>query len=574
MKPGTYEITTAALNGMITVDVTVDEAKIREIRVKKSAETDYIADKPMKDVANAIISGQTLSVDTISGATEATTALLRAVGLAVEKAGGSTSSFIKDQTPIDPTKLPLAPTAESDLVVVGAGGTGLAAAAAAAEKGARVVVLEKMAFAGGSSALAGGAVAAAGTSMQRAAGIEDSPQALAQDWLDAQKRSVKGGDPRYPDAERVRSMAVEMGRTVEWLASSVGVKFAAPRAFGEGGALRAHAPEAAGVPADGRGSTPAGGRFITDALKRYAESKGVEFHFSTPAYELMKDASGRVVGVRAHDGKHRYEFKAKAVAVATGGFARSLEMMVEEVPRWVVFTDRSCAAKGSTGDGIRMAEAAGAAPAADSWMIGLRLAAAYPVLEKAMRGTDRMRDTVLVNEQGKRFVREDLPYLADAVSEQREAWVVMDSSDPKKAAVVADYLNFGIAVDGENWKQLARRMGARAEAFDRTMTAYNADCAAKKDSAFGKDPAAMRPLVKPPFYAVKVMPSAGGTMGGVATNARFEALDAKGQVIPGLYAGGEAANRPYYDRTYVSGTGLGIALTSGRLIGEAAAALR
>ena len=84
----------------------------------------------------------------------------------------------------------------------------------------------------------------------------------------------------------------------------------------------------------------------------------------------------------------------------------------------------------------------------------------------------------------------------------------------------------------------------------------------------------MRPLVKPPFYAVKVMPSAGGTMGGVATNARFEALDAKGQVIPGLYAGGEAANRPYYDRTYVSGTGLGIALTSGRLIGEAAAALR
>ena len=70
---------------------------------------------------------------------------------------------------------------EADVVIVGGGGSGLAAAVEAASCGAQVVVLEKNAALGGTTALAIGSFTAAGTSMQRQAGIDDSPQAHDED---------------------------------------------------------------------------------------------------------------------------------------------------------------------------------------------------------------------------------------------------------------------------------------------------------------------------------------------------------------------------------------------------------
>lgn len=77
--------------------------------------------------------------------------------------------------------------------------------------------------------------------------------------------------------------------------------------------------------------------------------------------------------------------------------------------------------------------------------------------------------------------------------------------------------------------------------------------------------------VKDRFYAVRVIPSTMGTIGGLQTNDKFQVLRADGSVIKGLYAGGETANRPFYRRVYTSGTGLGLAYTSGRIAGAEAA---
>lgn len=571
MKPGTYEIVTRGNNGPLTVTTTLGKHSIENVVVGENFETDYIALQPMKDVAAKIVADQTLSVDTVSGATRSTTALLRAVGEAVEKAGGDTADFTKDTTPIDPNTLPLS-SVETDVVVVGAGGTGMAAAARAAELGAKVVVLEKMGLIGGSSALSGGAIAAAGSKAQARAGIDDTPEAFAKLWLDDQKSSVPGGEDGYPEIERVKALARESAATVDWLEGTVGLRFAKPRPFGFGGPERAHAPAASPVPENGRGSTAGGGAYVISALKKYTDARGVPVRTNTAAYELMTNAAGDVTGVRAHDGKNRYEFKAKAVVLATGGFARNVEMLVERAPRWVTFTDWTASAKGSTGDGLRMALDAGAAEAKDSWMIGLYLVPKYPILASTYTSKDKYKDRVFVNERGERFVDESRPYVTDPAAMQGQVWAIVDGSNPKKTEILKRYLTYDVAVHGESWSELGRRMAlTNPSALEKTMNTYNADCEKGRDSAFGKDPAYMKPFTTGPFFAVRVLPGTGGTIGGVVTNERFQVLRPDGSVIKGLYAGGEMANRPFYDRVYTSGTGLAVAYTSGRIAGENAA---
>ena len=171
------------------------------------------------------------------------------------------------QAGVDPASLPLEKLT-ADVAVVGAGGTGMAAAASAAGEGAKVLVFEKLPMIGGSSAFAGGAIAAGNTKAQARAGEKDTtPEGFAKIWLDDQKRSYHGGNPNYPDEALVRSMTASFTETIDWLEETVGHTFAKPRPFGYGGPNYAHAPAESPVPASGRGSSPAGGRFVIKNVK-------------------------------------------------------------------------------------------------------------------------------------------------------------------------------------------------------------------------------------------------------------------------------------------------------------------
>ena len=128
-----------------------------------------------------------------------------------------------------------------------------------------------------------------------------------------------------------------------------------------------------------------------------------------------------------------------------------------------------------------------------------------------------------------------------------------------------------LVVGTPDWKSLAKKMGVPENALHDTMTAYNRACETGDDKAFQKPKTYLKPFLKAPFYAVRVVPQTGGTMGGVKVNDKFQVLRADGSVIKGLYAGGEVVNRPYYNRVYTSGTGLGVAYTSGRIAGTYAA---
>lgn len=564
MKPGAYVESAIGWNGPIEVKTTVSDNRIDSIEILKSDEVPYIADEPMKAIIQKVVSEQNLSVDVVTGASRSSEALLRAVGQAVQAAGGDLKFFTHEPVPIDPATLPEGEEAQADVVVVGGGASGLAAAAAALESGARVIVLEKAPHTGGSAALSAGIVTAASTDIQKASGLPADSAGLAKLWLEDQKRSVKGAPANLPDAAQVEALVKQSAETVDWLTKKVGMQFSANAAAADGiGAYQL-------LPISSDASRPAGAEEV-EKLEQYVKKLGGIIRTATPAWKILTTDDGRVSGVAAADGKNRFTFHAKSVGLASGGFAADLMKVTSRQPRWAVYVERAGAAKTSTGDGLTMGLQVGAKEVSDSWLMGTQFAPAYPEMTAAMLGERGFAGATLVNEKGLRFVKEDLPNITSEMSQQLDVWLITDSKDPEKAKTLRNYLGFDTVVHGNTPEELGRRMGARADNVKQTIEKLNADAAAGKDTAFGRDPINFTSLTQAPYFAVKVRPVISGTIGGFVVTPDFQVLDNALKPIQGLWAAGELANRAFYNRVYEPGTSLLIAYASGRAAGTSAA---
>lgn len=564
MKPGAYVESAIGWNGPIEVKTTVSDNRIDSIEILKSDEVPYIADEPMKAIIQKVVSEQNLSVDVVTGASRSSEALLRAVGQAVQAAGGDLKFFTHEPVPIDPATLPEGEEAQADVVVVGGGASGLAAAAAALESGARVIVLEKAPHTGGSAALSAGIVTAASTDIQKASGLPADSAGLAKLWLEDQKRSVKGAPANLPDAAQVEALVKQSAETVDWLTKKVGMQFSANAAAADGiGAYQL-------LPISSDASRPAGAEEV-EKLEQYVKKLGGIIRTATPAWKILTTDDDRVSGVAAADGKNRFTFHAKSVVLASGGFAADLMKVTSRQPRWAVYVERAGAAKTSTGDGLTMGLQVGAKEVSDSWLMGTQFAPAYPEMTAAMLGERGFAGATLVNEKGLRFVKEDLPNITSEMSQQLDVWLITDSKDPEKAKTLRNYLGFDTVVHGNTPEELGRRMGARADNVKQTIEKLNADAAAGKDTAFGRDPINFTSLTQAPYFAVKVRPVISGTIGGFVVTPDFQVLDNALKPIQGLWAAGELANRAFYNRVYEPGTSLLIAYASGRAAGTSAA---
>lgn len=564
MKPGAYVESAIGWNGPIEVKTTVSDNRIDSIEILKSDEVPYIADEPMKAIIQKVVSEQNLSVDVVTGASRSSEALLRAVGQAVQAAGGDLKFFTHEPVPIDPATLPEGEEAQADVVVVGGGASGLAAAAAALESGARVIVLEKAPHTGGSAALSAGIVTAASTDIQKASGLPADSAGLAKLWLEDQKRSVKGAPANLPDAAQVEALVKQSAETVDWLTKKVGMQFSANAAAADGiGAYQL-------LPISTDASRPAGAEEV-EKLEQYVKKLGGIIRTATPAWKILTTDDGRVSGVAAADGKNRFTFHAKSVVLASGGFAADLMKVTSRQPRWAVYVERAGAAKTSTGDGLTMGLQVGAKEVSDSWLMGTQFAPAYPEMTAAMLGERGFAGATLVNEKGLRFVKEDLPNITSEMSQQLDVWLITDSKDPEKAKTLRNYLGFDTVVHGNTPEELGRRMGARADNVKQTIEKLNADAAAGKDTAFDRDPINFTSLTQAPYFAVKVRPVISGTIGGFVVTPDFQVLDNALKPIQGLWAAGELANRAFYNRVYEPGTSLLIAYASGRAAGTSAA---
>ena len=564
MKPGAYVESAIGWNGPIEVKTTVSDNRIDSIEILKSDEVPYIADEPMKAIIQKVVSEQNLSVDVVTGASRSSEALLRAVGQAVQAAGGDLKFFTHEPVSIDPATLPEGEEAQADVVVVGGGASGLAAAASALESGARVIVLEKAPHTGGSAALSAGIVTAAGTDIQKASGLPADSAGLAKLWLEDQKRSVKGAPANLPDAAQVEALVKQSAETVDWLTKKVGMQFSANAAAADGiGAYQL-------LPISSDASRPAGAEEV-EKLEQYVKKLGGIIRTATPAWKILTTDDGRVSGVAAADGKNRFTFRAKSVVLASGGFAADLMKVTSRQPRWAVYVERTGAAKTSTGDGLTMGLQVGAKEVSDSWLMGTQFAPAYPEMTAAMLGERGFAGATLVNEKGLRFVKEDLPNITSEMSQQLDVWLLTDSKDPEKAKTLRNYLGFDTVVHGSTPEELGRRMGARADNVKQTIEKLNADAAAGEDTAFGRDPINFTSLTQAPYFAVKVRPVISGTIGGFVVTPDFQVLDNALKPIQGLWAAGELANRAFYNRVYEPGTSLLIAYASGRAAGTSAA---
>ncbi len=470
-------------------------------------------------------------------------------------------------------------TLNADVVVIGAGGSGLAAAVTAAEAGARVIVFEKQPYTGGSSNFFEG-VFAVESAMQRERYIGITRDEAFQKIMDFNHWRA---NPRL-----VRAFVDESAKTVEWLQKE-GVEFTGPTINYPDGPRVYHVIKGYG-------------KALIKALTARAQEKGVDIRLSTPAVKLVKE-NGRIVGVIAEKGGKPVEARAKAVIIATGGYGNNKEWIKKYGGFDLGVNLLPVATVGKVGDGIRMAWEAGAAEEGMGVMEVFRLCPFGPGIQ--MGGhleVSGWQPELWVNQNGERFCDEGTAFLdsyngnASARQKGGISYTVFDDSikhymmekgvdrniggnNPPGTRLVNFDKEIKTAIEKGNpnvfmagsIEELAKKTGMNAANLKATIAEYNRFCANGHDELFAKNPKYLRPLKGPKYYALRAITASMGTLGGIKVNEKMEAVDKDENPVPGLYAVGFDAGGLYgdsYSFKDASGTTAGFAVNSGRIAGR------
>ncbi len=151
---GTYEGTAMGMNGPLTLEVTFSKDAITDIQVKSSKETGHVGDPAYPIMFKDAIEANGSGIDAVSGATFTSIAVKNALNDAAKKANASSMEDFKKNTVKHTAQKPIDET--FDVIVVGAGGAGIAAAAQSVQNGYSVLIIEKNAEVGGNTVVSGG----------------------------------------------------------------------------------------------------------------------------------------------------------------------------------------------------------------------------------------------------------------------------------------------------------------------------------------------------------------------------------------------------------------------------------
>ncbi|HUE60594.1 MAG TPA: FAD-dependent oxidoreductase [Acidimicrobiales bacterium] len=335
------------------------------------------------------------------------------------------------------------------------------------------------------------------------------------------------------------------------------------------------------------------GQALIGRLRLALAEAGVEVRLSTPLVDLVTE-DGRVTGVVVErEGETARIQAAQGVILATGGFDHNQELRSKFFHQ--VDTDWSMGAPSNTGDGIRLGEEAGAAVDLmdDAWWmpaVELPKHRLFPLVsERSMPGS------IIVNQAGNRFTNESAPYVNFVHDQLRleaeqgghvPAWFVMDQRARKRyqfAAVLPgqkfprSWYAIGTMHRGETVEELAASIGVPPGALRATVEEFNAavrvghdDRFNRGDSAYDRyygDPTLPNPclneLLKPPFYAAKLVPGDLGTKGGLVTDEHARVLREDGSVVEGLYATGNTSASVMGNEYAGAGATIGPSITFG-----------
>lgn len=511
LRDGTFIGKGNGRNGPLEVSITVKDGKIVDAEITKDAETPNIADNAKKEIIERFLKdGSTAMLDAVSGATITSNAILDALDEAVAISQGIKKSSViyKDS--------------ECDIVIIGAGGAGLTAATEAASKGAKVLVLEKMAIVGGNTNFSTGGINACYTKEQERLGIKDSKEVFYND-------TMRGGQ-YLNDPNLVRTLIDNSAAMVEWLqAPMIGADLSDVGAFGGATNKRIHRPKGGG----------AIGAHLIPLLQKAALKQGAEIRLNNKVIDILSN-NGRACGVKVAYAGGEYTVRAKAVIVATGGFGANPEMIEFYQASLAGFATTNH--KGATGDAFKMVEKF------DAQLIQMEQIQIHPTVVKGtgIMITEAVRGNgaILVNKAGRRFVNEmetrDIVSAAILKNPERSAYLIFDQNVRDSLKAIETYAKQNLLSEGATLLELSRMIAVDAVALEYTIDEYNKAVLAKKDTEFGRNPGSMeRTISTPPFYAIEIEPAIHHTMGGLKINTKAQVLNKLNLPVPGLFAAGE-----------------------------------
>lgn len=539
LKDGTYTGTGSGRNGEITVELTVKAGKLATVNVVRHGETAGISDAALARVPAEIVAQQSTAVDAVTGATMTSEGIKAAVADAIRQAGGDPALFAVKK--VGKKKAAKTIKENADIVVVGAGGSGMSAAVRAETLGKSVILIEKMPTIGGATVLNAGTLIATGSRYQREVMKEtkDSPELAAEDIFRVGKHK---NDPVL-----VRMVTERVGGVVDWLIDDLKIPYG---------------PAATQYP-DHSANRQLGvtGRSVNylNLMREKFLGMGGKLLLETRAQSFITDANGRVVGVKATDAAgNTVELTSKAVILASGGFGADQSMLPPSMKNYLFY-----GVDGETGDGLKMARALNAGT------INLDLVKMYPQgvetrphhgLAATASSTDTMKASgaIYVNNRGERFVDENagLGVLTEATVAQPDsiAYIVMDKAAwekyvaksledklvPDAAALDAwtKIVNNGhpVMAVSDSLEEAARTMGIDPAGLTKTVTHWNEMVKAGKDADFSRK--ITGGLGEGPYRIVEQKVRYQTTLGGLKADAGLRILDTAGKAIPGLYGAG------------------------------------
>ena len=592
---GDFTGTAKGFGGDVSVTLTLTDGTITGCTAEGKDETQGVGSQAIAKMPGEIAESGSIAVDGVSGATITSTAIKEAAAAALTAAGLNPDDY---KTAVENDTTAEDSTVEADVVVVGAGGAGMTAAITAAGEGKSVVILESQSMVGGNSVRATGGMNAGKTVYQdenefgESAGVEKTLKTAAEKYADnetitalaktvseqwaAYQANPTGyfdsvelmeldtmiGGKGINDPELVETLCANSADAIDWL-DEHGITLHNVSSFGGASVKRIHRP------VNAEGKTVSVGSYMIPLLQENCEKAGVKMMLDTTATEILTDANGAAVGVKATGASgETVTVNAKAVVLATGGFGANLDMVVKYKPELKGFMTTN--APGIQGQGIEMAQAIGAAT------VDMDQIQIHPTVEAntAALITEGLRGdgAVLINAEGKRFIDEvgtrDVVSAAEIAQTGSYSWLVVDQAMVDASSVIQGYIKKGYTVTGETYEELGKAMGVDAAAFAETMEKWNGYVEAKNDPDFGRTSFA-NPLNTAPYYAVKVTAGVHHTMGGLKINANTEVLNEKGEVIPGLFAAGEVTGG-VHGANRLGGNAVADFTVFGRIAGAAA----
>nr|WP_319511117.1 FAD-dependent oxidoreductase [uncultured Draconibacterium sp.] len=470
-----------------------------------------------------------------------------------------------------------------DVVIIGAGASGVPAALSALENGASVAVLQKenIAISQGNSG----------------AGIDLETSDKA--GVEALVSRLMGDNAHRCNPKLLREWAYNSGEAVSWVidrAQKAGAKVINQGNLQQVKILKMNGYKL-GFHTAYFGSKPyTNGDGMRD-LAAYAEKQGVKFYYSTPAVQLVQKESGEITGVigKKQDGPYTKFLAKKGVILATGDYQNNKAMCDYFVPDAKNFGRKQSR---KTGDGFVLGYWAGGV---------IEPIGHTKMLHDFDAGPATMCDMpfLSVDHSGKRFVNEsvemsllcnylrgpektgqysqifDANYMTQAkgwpgvlVSPEDMKNYMPDEDVPDRHGVYEAFINTHKA---DTLEELAVKIEADPATLKATVSRYNELAKSKQDIDFGKAAEFMKPIDTPPFYGIHRTLRLSAVCSGLLVDENHQCIDGNGEKIKGLYAIGNLGGGFYGGVDYpltVYGLSLGRCYTFGYLAGRHVANLQ